>query len=65
MSQEQILASISSIVADADKLMEIVHAVKDRTQNLAASTEEISASAQVILETADHVKASLQSLVSE
>ena len=64
-SQEQILASISSIVADADKLMEIVHAVNDRTQNLAASTEEISASAQVILETADHVKASLQSLVSE
>ena len=59
-SQEQILASISSIVADADKLMEIVHAVNDRTQNLAASTEEISASAQVILETADHVKASLQ-----
>ena len=36
-SQEQILASISSIVADADKLMEIVHAVNDRTQNLAAS----------------------------
>ena len=64
-SQEQILASISSIVADADKLMESVHAVNDRTQNLAASTEEISASAQVILETADHVKASLQSLVSE
>ncbi len=64
-SQEQILASIGAIVADADKLMKIVHAVNDRTQNLAASTEEISASAQVILETADHVKENLKSLVLE
>lgn len=52
-------------MADADKLMKIVHAVNDRTQNLAASTEEISASAQVILETADHVKENLKSLVLE
>lgn len=62
-SQEQILASIGDIVEDTRKLMEIVQAVNDRTQNLAASTEEISASAQVILETADHVKENLQSLV--
>lgn len=64
-SQEQILESIGAIVADAEKLMKIVHAVNDRTQNLAASTEEISASAQVILEAADHVKENLKSLVSE
>lgn len=61
-SQEQILSSIGVIAEDTRKLMEIVHAVNDRTQNLAASTEEIAASAQVILETADHVKEELQSL---
>lgn len=62
-SQTEILQSVASIADDTQKLMEIVHAVNDRTQNLAASAEEIAASTQVILDAANHVKESLKSLV--
>lgn len=62
-SQAEILGSVSSIAGDTQKLMEIVNAVNDRSQNLAASAEEIAASAQVILDAADHVKESLKSLL--
>ena len=62
-SQIEILQSVASIADDTQKLMEIVHAVNDRTQNLAASAEEIAASTQVILDAANHVKESLKSLV--
>ncbi|MGN1174295.1 MAG: [Fe-Fe] hydrogenase large subunit C-terminal domain-containing protein [Roseburia sp.] len=62
-SQVEILQSVASIADDTQKLMEIVHAVNDRTQNLAASAEEIAASTQVILDAANHVKESLKSLV--
>ncbi|MEE1250245.1 MAG: [Fe-Fe] hydrogenase large subunit C-terminal domain-containing protein [Lachnospiraceae bacterium] len=62
-SQKVILQSVASIADDTQKLMEIVHAVNDRSQNLAASTEEIAASTQVILDTANHVKESLKSLI--
>ena len=62
-SQAEILESLSSIANDTKKLMEIVNAVNDRSQNLAASAEEIAASTQVILDAADHVKESLKSLL--
>ena len=62
-SQIEILQSVASIADDTQKLMEIVHAVNDRTQNLAASAEGIAASTQVILDAANHVKESLKSLV--
>ncbi|MCI5712944.1 MAG: methyl-accepting chemotaxis protein [Lachnospiraceae bacterium] len=62
-SQTEILQSVASIADDTQKLMEIVHAVNDRTQNLAASAEGIAASTQVILDAANHVKESLKSLV--
>lgn len=61
-SQTEILQSVASITDDTQKLMEIVHAVNDRSQNLAASAEEIAASTQVILDAANHVKESLKSL---
>ena len=61
-SQTEILQSVASIADDTQKLMEIVHAVNDRSQNLAASAEEIAASTQVILDAANHVKVSLKSL---
>lgn len=62
LSQEKILESISNILKDTDHLMATVFEINGKIENLASSTEEISASADLILHTADHVKQKLAEL---
>lgn len=62
LSQEKILESISSILKDTDHLMSTVFEINGKIENLASSTEEISASADLILHTADNVKQKLAKL---
>ncbi|MCH5268926.1 MAG: 4Fe-4S binding protein [Lachnospiraceae bacterium] len=61
-SQNKIMQSIGKIVDDAHKLREIVEAVNNRTQVLAASTNEIEASATAVLETSNNVKEKLHEM---
>ena len=51
-----------SIVEDTKKLGDVVEDVNDRTQTLAAATEEIAASVSMILNTADEIKEKLKVL---
>lgn len=62
VSQEKISQSINTIVKDSYKLKEIIDDVNARSQNLAASSEEISASVIVVLDTAKSVKLKLEEL---
>lgn len=62
VSQERILQSIGGILRDTEHLLSTVSGINGRIENLAAATEEISASADLILNTADHVKQSLAGL---
>lgn len=64
-TQERILGSVRGIMEDAQKLLEIVGDVNGRTQNLAAVSEEIAASADMILTSSDEVKSRLDGLVEE
>ena len=61
-SQERVIQSVHKILTETQNLMQIVAGVNDRTQNLVASTEEISASSETIRTTADQVKEELQRL---
>ena len=61
-SQERVIKSVHKILTETQNLMQIVAGVNDRTQNLVASTEEISASSETIRTTADQVKKELQRL---
>jgi len=62
-SQNKVVASIGRIIEDTDNLRKTIEKVNGRTQNLAASTEEIAASVAVILNTANDVKKSLNLLL--
>ncbi|MCI8528589.1 MAG: transcriptional regulator [Lachnospiraceae bacterium] len=62
-SQNKVMASITQIVEDTNRLQKTIEAVNGRTQNLAASTEQIAASVAVILNTANEVKKSLNLLL--
>lgn len=64
VSQEKIQTSIEHILKDTLHLMDTVSGINGRIENLAAATQEISASADLILGTADNVKERLQTLVS-
>ena len=55
-SQSKVMTSVNSIIADTAKLRDTIEAVNDRTQSLAASSEEIAASVSVVLSAADRVK---------
>ena len=61
-SQERVIQSVHKILTETQNLMQIVAGVNDRTQNLVASTEEISASSETIRTIADQVKEELQRL---
>lgn len=56
------MASVNSILADTTKLRNTIEAVNDRTQSLAASSEEIAVSVSVVLNAADKVKEKLKIL---
>lgn len=60
--QERVLHSINQIMNDAKNLSETISQVNGRTQNLAAVTQEISASADMILDSTEDVKQSLEKL---
>lgn len=62
LSQEKIMTSVSTIIEDTHKLRDIVDAVNGRTQNLAASSEEISASVTTVLQVADEIREKLHTL---
>ncbi|MCH5271999.1 MAG: 4Fe-4S binding protein [Lachnospiraceae bacterium] len=61
-SQEKIMNSVKEIIEDTHKLQSIVDTVNGRTQTLAAATEEISASVEVILGTVNNIKERLKLL---
>ncbi len=61
-SQSRVMASINSIIADTTKLRDTIDAVNDRTQNLAASSEEIAASVSVVRNAANQMKEKLKIL---
>ncbi len=65
VNNNAIKKAIDKIVGDTKKLLEIVNSVNSRTQNLAASTEEIAASASMILDTVNRVGEELESLASQ
>ena len=64
VAQEKIVNSIESILSDTEHLLSVVGEVNDRTEGLAAVTQEIAASAEMILSSSDVVKGSLQDLVN-
>lgn len=63
-SQERIIESINVILKDTKQLMETVFDINGKIEGLAASTEEISTSADLILQTADSVKHRLGELAA-
>lgn len=64
-SHERILSSIGKILKDTETLLATVLGIDSRVENLAAATEEISASADLILGTAGQVKTKLESLTRD
>ena len=64
-NQTKILASIREILKETTDLMGVVAGVNDRTQNLAAATQQIAASSDVIRQTANTVKDKLADLTSD
>ena len=65
VSQQKVLESTQAILKETSDLMDIIAGVNGRIQNLAAATEEISASSTMVVSTADQVKALLNNLKSE
>ncbi len=61
-SQSKVMSSITEIIADTTKLRNTIEAVNDRTQSLAASSEEIAASVTVVLHAVDKVREMLNLL---
>ncbi len=62
-TQNNILLAVSAIQENARKLVETIEAVNDKTDSLAAVTEEIAASNDTILSSSSEVKNSLQDLL--
>lgn len=55
-NKEEIRASISGLLTNAEKLISIIDSVNEGVTNLAASTEEISASADMVKTISDDLK---------
>ena len=60
--QDRMLESITTILEETKVLAETVGKVNGRVQNLAASTEEISASSTQVIEVVEHVKEIMERL---
>jgi methyl-accepting chemotaxis protein len=56
------MTSIDQIINDTNRLFTTVDAVNDRTQNLAAYAEQIAASVNMIMSTANEIKGRLKVL---
>ena len=63
-NKEQIQGAIAELLSDAEKLIEVIDSVNERVTNLAASTQEISASADTIKEVSDDLQDKLMQLQS-
>ena len=63
-NKEQIQGAIAELLSDAEKLIEIIDSVNVRVTNLAASTEEIAASADMVKSVSNDLKDKLRSLAS-
>ena len=61
-SQGRIMEAITKIISDTNTLRDTVSAVNGRAQNLAASSEEIAASVEMVLQVADSIKDKLKIL---
>lgn len=61
-SQSRIMDAVTQIISDTNTLRDTISAVNGRTQNLAASSEEIAASVATVLQTANSIKRKLQIL---
>ena len=61
-SQSRIMDAITQIISDTNTLRDTIAAVNGRTQNLAASTEEIAASVALVLQTTNLIKEKLKTL---
>ncbi len=55
-NKEEIVVAISQLTQESSKLIQTVDEVNDRISNLAASSEEIAASANMVSEVADDLK---------
>lgn len=55
-SQASVLESVQKIRKETRELLEVINAVNGRTQTLAASTEEMAAASNSIVETANNVR---------
>ena len=64
-NNSQMRTAIEKIVADTKNLVEIVAGVNDKTQNLAGSTQSITAATTVIMETVDQVSTDLEHLANQ
>ncbi len=64
-NNEAIRKAVLRIVQESKDLLANINTVNERTQNLAASTEEIAASASIIMSTVDQVKQELDDLVAQ
>ena len=60
--QKKVLSSIQNILQSAKVLADIIDTVNGRAQNLAATTEEIAASSDTIIDAAESVKEELKVL---
>lgn len=63
-NKEQIQAAITQLLADAGKLIDVIDSVNSRVTNLAASTEEIAASADMVSEISSDLKGKMEKLNS-
>lgn len=61
-NKDEISKAMNKLIQEADRLMKIVDEVNDRISNLAASTEEIAASAALIGEVSDKLKNKFETL---
>lgn len=61
-NKEQIQGAIAELLSDAEKLIEVIDSVNERVTNLAASTEEIAASADTVKAVSSGLKQKLESL---
>lgn len=60
----KINTAITKLTNEAATLIEVVAKVNDRTQNLAASTEEIAASVDLLSQTSENIKNRLNNLIA-